>query len=100
MGEERINIDYTYCGIEPGSTQVLVVFGVDNLTKASETLDELAAQKAITSLEHQIRTTRNEIDTLSQAQRLSASSRDPSAFAALSLFGAPSAPSSTTTACR
>ena len=37
---------------------------------------ELAAQKAITSLELQIRTTRNEIDTLSQAQRLSASSRD------------------------
>jgi hypothetical protein len=37
---------------------------------------ELAAQKAITSLELQIRAVRNEIDTLSQAQRLSASSRD------------------------
>ncbi len=25
LGENRININYTYCGIEPGSTKVLVV---------------------------------------------------------------------------
>src|ERR1700759_482842 len=25
LGEEQINIDYSYCGLEPGSTQVLVV---------------------------------------------------------------------------
>jgi hypothetical protein len=37
---------------------------------------EIATQKSITSLELQIRAVRNEIDTLSQAQRLSASSRD------------------------
>lgn len=46
LGEKRINIDYTYCGMEPGSTQVLVVFGVDDLTRASALLDELAAEVA------------------------------------------------------
>jgi hypothetical protein len=44
LGEEQINIDYSYCGFEPGSTLALLVFGVDNLTKASALLDELAAQ--------------------------------------------------------
>jgi hypothetical protein len=42
LGEEQINIDYTYCGLEPGSTLVLVVFGVDNLIKAATLLDKLA----------------------------------------------------------
>ena len=44
LGEKQINIDYTYCGLEPGSTLVLVVFGVDNLTRAATLLDELAAE--------------------------------------------------------
>ena len=44
LGEKQINIDYTYCGLEPGSTLVLVVFGVDNLTQAATLLDELAAE--------------------------------------------------------
>ena len=42
LGEEKINIDYSYCGLEPGSTRALVVFGVDNLTKAANLLDDLA----------------------------------------------------------
>jgi hypothetical protein len=46
LGEHRINIDYSYCGLEPGSTRALVVFGVDNLTKAATLLDELAAFNA------------------------------------------------------
>jgi hypothetical protein len=46
LGEKQINIDYTYCGLEPGSTLGLVVFGVDNLTKAALLLDELAAENA------------------------------------------------------
>ncbi len=46
LGEEQINIDYSYCGLEPGSTRALVVFGVDNLTRASTLLDELAAEDA------------------------------------------------------
>jgi len=44
LGEKQINIDYSYFGLEPGSTRVLVVFGVDNLTKAANLLDELAAK--------------------------------------------------------
>jgi hypothetical protein len=43
LGENRININYSYCGLEPGSTLALVVFGVDNLSKASSLLDELSA---------------------------------------------------------
>jgi len=45
LGEERVNIDYSYCGLEPGSTDALLVFGVDSLTKAAAALDKLAANK-------------------------------------------------------
>lgn len=44
LGEGQINIDYSYCGLEPGSAQGVLVFGVDNLTKASALLDEIAAE--------------------------------------------------------
>ena len=46
LGEKQINIDYSYCGLEPGSTRALVVFGVDNLTHAATLLDELSAENA------------------------------------------------------
>jgi hypothetical protein len=46
LGEKQINIDYSYCGLEPGSTRALLVFGVDTLTKAATLLDELAAEDA------------------------------------------------------
>jgi hypothetical protein len=46
LGEKEINIDYCYCGLEAGSTRAIVVFGVDNLTKAASLLDELATQVA------------------------------------------------------
>ena len=46
LGEERINIDYSYCGLEPGSMAAFAVFGVDNLTKAAAVLDELSAEQA------------------------------------------------------
>jgi hypothetical protein len=42
LGEKHINIDYSYCGIEPGAQLVLVVFGVDNVSQASGILDELS----------------------------------------------------------
>ena len=41
LGEKQINIDYSYFGLEPGSDLVMIVFGVDNLTKAATALDEL-----------------------------------------------------------
>jgi hypothetical protein len=44
LGENKINIDYSYCGFEPGSTKAIMVFGVDNLNKASIVLDELASE--------------------------------------------------------
>ena len=44
LGEKQINIDYSYCGLEPGSTRALVVFGVDNLSGAANLLDELATE--------------------------------------------------------
>lgn len=44
LGEGRINIDYSYCGFEPGSNMALLVFDVDNLTKAATLLDDLAAE--------------------------------------------------------
>ena len=46
LGEHQINIDYSYCGLEPGSERALVVFGVDHLTKAANLLDELASEAA------------------------------------------------------
>lgn len=44
LGENRINIDYSYCGLEPGSAKALLVFGVDRITKGASLLDELAAE--------------------------------------------------------
>jgi len=46
LGENKINVDYSYCGLEPGSALALVVFGVDNLSKAAKALDDLAAEGA------------------------------------------------------
>jgi hypothetical protein len=43
LGENHININYSYSGLQPGSTLPLVVFGVDQVTKASLLLDEIAA---------------------------------------------------------
>ena len=41
LGENKVNIDYSYCGLEPGSTKALVVFGVDSLTLAAGLLDRM-----------------------------------------------------------
>jgi len=46
LGESQINIDYSYFGQEPGSTRALIVFGVDNLSKAASLLDQLASETA------------------------------------------------------
>lgn len=44
LGEEQVNVNYSYSGLEPGSELALAVFGVDNLPKATTVLDELAAK--------------------------------------------------------
>jgi hypothetical protein len=41
LGHGKINIDYSYCGLEPGSKHALAIFGVDDLNKAVKLLDEL-----------------------------------------------------------
>jgi hypothetical protein len=46
LGEKQINVNYSYCGIEPGSARVLAIFGVDQLTQAANLLDNLAAESA------------------------------------------------------
>ena len=46
LGEQHINIDYSYCGVEPGSPRAIVVFGVDNINKAAALLDSLAARES------------------------------------------------------
>jgi hypothetical protein len=46
LGEKRVNIDYSYCGAEPGSPLALLIFGVDNLPVAAAALDELAKEES------------------------------------------------------
>jgi hypothetical protein len=46
LGERHVNIDYSYCGSEPGSPLGLLVFGVDDLTAAAKALDDLAAEES------------------------------------------------------
>jgi len=43
LGEHKINIDYSYSGLEPGSARALVIFGVDKISRAASLLDEMTA---------------------------------------------------------
>ena len=45
LGEERINVNYSYSGFEPGSKLALGIFGVDNLPRAAAALDAIAAKE-------------------------------------------------------
>lgn len=45
LGEEKINVNYSYSGVEPGSKLAVAVFGVDNLAKAVAALDAIAAKE-------------------------------------------------------
>jgi hypothetical protein len=44
LGENKINVEYSYFGQEPGSARVMLVFGVDNTTKAASLLDGMAGE--------------------------------------------------------
>ncbi len=44
LGENQVNIDYSYCGLKLDQALPLAVFGVDNVTKAAALLDALAAK--------------------------------------------------------
>jgi len=43
LGDAGININYAYCGLEPGSNAPLVFFGVDEIAQAAALLEQVAA---------------------------------------------------------
>jgi hypothetical protein len=43
LGDHKININYSYYGNDPAAHKQMLVFGVDQVTKASKLLDEFAA---------------------------------------------------------
>lgn len=46
LGDANININYAYCGIEPGTNVPLLIFGVVEVNRAVSTLEEAAAAAA------------------------------------------------------
>jgi hypothetical protein len=46
LGDANININYAYCGVEPGSNSPLVVFGVTEVSSAAYILDRAAVAVA------------------------------------------------------
>lgn len=46
LGEANININYTYCGLEPGTNAPLVFFGVTEVGQAVPILERAAAATA------------------------------------------------------
>ncbi len=46
LGEANININYAYCGLEPGTNTPLVIFGVADTGKAAKILDQTATGAA------------------------------------------------------
>jgi len=48
LGEANININYTYCGLEPGTNAPLVIFGVAEAGRAVAILEQAAAASART----------------------------------------------------
>jgi hypothetical protein len=43
LGEANININYSYCGIEPRTNEPVLIFGVAEAGRAAKILDEAAA---------------------------------------------------------
>jgi hypothetical protein len=41
-GDANININYAYCGIEPGTNVPLLIFGVAEVDRAASTLEQAA----------------------------------------------------------
>ena len=46
LGEANININYAYCGLEPGTNIALVFFGVSEVGQAATILEQAAAAAA------------------------------------------------------
>ncbi len=43
LGEGNVNINYAYCGIDAGTNEPLLIFGVADAGRAAKILDEAAA---------------------------------------------------------
>jgi hypothetical protein len=46
LGEAGININYGYCGVEPGTNATFLIFGVAEADKAAKILDQAVAAGA------------------------------------------------------
>ncbi len=46
LGEAKININYTYAGLEPGTNTPVAIFGVAEVGQAAKILDEVAKAAA------------------------------------------------------
>ncbi len=46
LGDANININYAYCGVEPGTNAPLLIFGVAEVGQAVTILDQTAAAAA------------------------------------------------------
>src|SRR5215510_2695327 len=46
LGENNININYGYCGVDPGTKTPLLIFGVADAARDSKILDKTAAAAA------------------------------------------------------
>ena len=46
LGEANININYSYCGVEPGTNVPVLIFGVAEVGRAVTILDQAAAAAA------------------------------------------------------
>jgi len=46
LGEANININYAYCGVEPGTNAPLLIFGVGQVARAVTILEQTAAAAA------------------------------------------------------
>ena len=46
LGDAGINIDYAYCGVDPGTNATMLVFEVADAVKAAKVLEQAAAASA------------------------------------------------------
>ena len=46
LGENKININYSYYGSDPATNRQMLIFGVDQVNNASALLDKLAASQS------------------------------------------------------
>ncbi len=46
LGEAGINIDYAYCGVDPGTNATMLLLGVADAGKAAKVLEQAAAASA------------------------------------------------------